>query len=303
MAPLGRDMDVDAVVLDIDGVLVDTSASYRRAVIETLGTLYEWRPDPASVQAFKDAGGFNNDWLLTEAAALYALARDHGYDADLQTYTSAIENAGGGLVGAKDVLETALSPEDFETVTSALEPERIHRVFQWLYLGPDRYKSFEEASPPADRPSPNGFIDDETVLVNPETITTLTGNFPVGVHTGRPRNEAHIALDRVGLSVPGEFLVSQDDWDGGKPDPGGLRTIAERMGASAIAYAGDELDDVRTAVNADASDPDRRYYGFGVLTGGVTGREGAKRFRALGATGVLASIDELPSRLLDAGVD
>ena len=54
-------MNVDVVVLDIDGVLVDVVDSYRRAIVESIRFVYgETIPKPA-IQLFKDAGGFNNE--------------------------------------------------------------------------------------------------------------------------------------------------------------------------------------------------------------------------------------------------
>ena len=45
-------MDVDAVVLDIDGVLVDVADSYRRAIVESVDRVYGRTVDDAAVQQF-----------------------------------------------------------------------------------------------------------------------------------------------------------------------------------------------------------------------------------------------------------
>ncbi|MFC6730904.1 TIGR01548 family HAD-type hydrolase, partial [Natronoarchaeum mannanilyticum] len=89
--------DADAVVLDIDGVLVDVADSYRRAIVESVEAVYGEAIPRTGIQQFKDAGGFNNDWELTYAAALYVLADREGYDADLAAFTDAIAERGGGL--------------------------------------------------------------------------------------------------------------------------------------------------------------------------------------------------------------
>jgi phosphoglycolate phosphatase-like HAD superfamily hydrolase len=88
-----------------------------------------------------------------------------------------------------------------------------------------------------------------------------------------------------------------DDWAAGKPDPAALVTLAERFDAHAIAFVGDTLDDVRTAVNASEADPSRTYHGVGVLTGGLTGEEGRRKFDEAGATAVLDSVNDLPELL------
>ena len=71
-------MNVDAVILDVDGVLVDVADSYRRAIVEAVEYVYGDSIRREEVQQFKDAGGFNNDWELTYAAALFVLAQREG---------------------------------------------------------------------------------------------------------------------------------------------------------------------------------------------------------------------------------
>jgi len=90
-------MQVDAVVLDIDGVLVDVADSYRRAIIESVERVCDKTIDRDAIQLFKDAGGFNNDWELTDAAALYVLARREGLGMDVETFTGRIAEGGAGL--------------------------------------------------------------------------------------------------------------------------------------------------------------------------------------------------------------
>lgn len=60
-------MPLEAILLDMDGVLVDVRGSYRRAIAETFGAFAGRPPAPEAIQAKKDAGGFNNDWVLTHA--------------------------------------------------------------------------------------------------------------------------------------------------------------------------------------------------------------------------------------------
>ncbi len=285
---------VDAVVLDVDGVLVDVADSYRRAIVETLSAVYGETIPKETIQAFKDAGGFNNDWELTDAAALYLLASREGYSADIDTYTDAIAARGGGLAGARQALDAALSPAAIGIVDQRWDPDQIRSVFQQLYLGGDLYRDLEEGSPDAECP---GYIHDEPVLAESQTIDWLTDQFSVGVLTGRPQAEAAIALDRVGLSLPDSHQITMDDWDAGKPDPAALCILADRFDATTVAFAGDTLDDVRTAVNATATDDSRQYLGIGVLTGGLSGRDGTAAFEAAGADLVVESVNALPEHL------
>jgi HAD superfamily phosphatase len=56
-----------AVLFDMDGVLVDVSRSYRRAIEETVEHFTGRQILPDVIQRYKNAGGFNDDWKLTHA--------------------------------------------------------------------------------------------------------------------------------------------------------------------------------------------------------------------------------------------
>ncbi len=286
-------MNVDAVVLDVDGVLVDVADSYRRAIVESVDRVYGDTIPKAAVQAFKNAGGFNNDWELTYAAALVVLARREGMDRSLSGFTTAVEGMGGGLAAARSVVAEELTPAARERVLQDWDRHRLRETFQALYLGADRYRELEGGAPPLSAP---GYIHDEPVLVTADTVAALTDRWPVGVLTGRPAAEAEIALERAGLAVPSDHRFTMDDWPGTKPDPGALISLAKTFDADRVAFAGDTLDDVRTAVNATGAD-DRTYLGVGVLTGGLTGEDGRDRFERASAEAVVESVNDLPGVL------
>lgn len=287
-------LSVDAVVLDVDGVLVDVADSYRRAIVESIATVYGETIPREAIQQFKDAGGFNDDWELTYAGALYVLARQNDYDQSIDAYTSAIAEAGGGLAGAYQVLEEALSTDTYAFIESRLDTDQLRDVFQQLYLGADLYRKLEGGEPAANTP---GYINDEEVLIDPTTIERLTAGYDVGVLTGRPAAEAEIALDRVGLSIPAEYRITMDDPVPGKPDPAGLGTLADRFDAASIIFVGDTLDDIRTVQHARDEDSERDYYSAGVLTGGLTSESGRKLYEEEGADLVCSDINAVPHHL------
>ena len=290
-------MRADAVVLDIDGVLVDVADSYRRAIVESVERRHGRTIDREDVQRFKNAGGFNNDWDVTDAVALYVLADDRD-PLPLREFADRIREAGGGLAAAESVVADHLSADNLAAVRDARDSTALRETFQALYLGADLYRELEGGAPPFEAP---GYIHDEPVLVAPDTLDRLRAGADVGVLTGRPAAEADIALERVGLAVPDERRFTMDDDAAGKPDPEALVALAERVDAEVVAFAGDTLDDVRTAGNAAAADPERKYHGIGVLTGGLRGESGRAAFESAGADAVVASVDALPGVVFDDG--
>ncbi len=75
----------EALLLDMDGVLVDVSGSYRRAIIEAAAT-FGVEVSHAQIEAIKAAGDANNDWIVT-----WRLVQAAGQDATLEQVTFAFE--------------------------------------------------------------------------------------------------------------------------------------------------------------------------------------------------------------------
>ena len=59
--------NVKVVLFDMDGVLVDVSRSYRRAIEETVFHFTGRAIANSTVQRYKNRGGYNDDWTLTHA--------------------------------------------------------------------------------------------------------------------------------------------------------------------------------------------------------------------------------------------
>lgn len=56
----------NVLVFDMDGVLVEVSQSYREAIRETVRHFTGQLVSHDEIQDFKNAGGWNNDWLLSQ---------------------------------------------------------------------------------------------------------------------------------------------------------------------------------------------------------------------------------------------
>ena len=68
------------IVFDMDGVLAEVTASYRAAIIETVAHFTGRRITNDFVQQYKNAGGWNNDWALSQK-----IAADLGVEGQYQT--------------------------------------------------------------------------------------------------------------------------------------------------------------------------------------------------------------------------
>lgn len=285
--PLGA----DTVILDLDGVLVDVSGSYRRAVKESVSIVYGASVDDALIQSLKDVGGFNNDWKVTYASALFVLSRRERPDLSLDQWISEIDAKGKGLTAAVEAVESLLSTHEADSVLDRWNKKKLWKIFQELYLGTGEFERIENEASSLVR---SGYINEEPILIDRDTIDWLESTVDTGILTGRPRTEAEIALDRLEWDLDSESLVAMEDWDHEKPAPDALIRLAESFLADELVYVGDTLDDIRTARNAAEEDTERSYKSLGVLTGGLTGEDGRSKYEATGADGILETINDLP---------
>jgi len=58
-------MSQPLLIFDMDGVLVDVTESYRETIARTVAHFTGRRLSPAEIQAFKNEGGWNDDWRLS----------------------------------------------------------------------------------------------------------------------------------------------------------------------------------------------------------------------------------------------
>ena len=73
------DEEIDTIIFDMDGVLVDESKSYRLAIKKTAEFFLDNKKEISMdmIESYKERGGLNNDWDCTEA-----ILKDNGADID-----------------------------------------------------------------------------------------------------------------------------------------------------------------------------------------------------------------------------
>lgn len=79
MVKEARQQPPGVLVFDMDGVLVEVTASYREAIRETVRHFTGETVSHDLIQDFKDQGGWNNDWLLSQR-----LINDRGKQVDYE---------------------------------------------------------------------------------------------------------------------------------------------------------------------------------------------------------------------------
>lgn len=257
---------LDAVIFDVDGVLLNVSGSFRK-VISATAQFYltkslgwpgggEYLP-VEETEYFKRAGGFNSDWALAESAIILNLCKSvasgetsapalRDLPPSTQEYTIEIGRRGGGLENGVACLRDAFGDESVDEAIALWDCPLIDRISMEMYAGRthcQRVYGFEPAIVDQER----GELLNEYVIIQTDA---LTNRYRYGIVSGRSRGELDVALEMTGLNgiIHPDATYTADDGPL-KPEPDGLMKLANQMAFSAAAFVGDTLDDMRTVPN------------------------------------------------------
>jgi HAD superfamily phosphatase len=256
---------IDAILFDIDGVLLDVSLSFRAAIVETTqhyakNTLHLEDTGklilPEEVELFKFAGGFNDDWDLTNAAVALVIAKWAQTGAtDTQTirdaspsweeYTSAIKRRGGGLVEAEGFILEMLGSTERREFARHWNARLVTRLFQEFYGGDDACRDLYGFDP--EYIHGEGFYKREKAMVDP---TLIPGGMKCGVVTGRAKPETRLGLRHAKLlnRIKEEGWVTPES-GAKKPDGKTLMLARDALDFKFGLYIGDIMDDLQTVLN------------------------------------------------------
>ncbi len=244
-----RNKKKSLLVFDMDGVLVDVTASYREvtrlSVISYLrdvvgvhipNNTFLTLSDIASI---KKSGGLNNDWDLT-----YAIINSY-LNQGLQNIDSSTKKKLSRLVEIRDdaslleafqiimrscdlsILQKILAQGNIRELHikigglgggaspfllnqgDVLSGNIVKRIFQEIYLGK---LLFEEIyGSPSIFYYKNGYIERESLIPTLDQLGMLSHRYTLSIATGRPAVEAHYALKQFNIIEMFKTVVSEDD--------------------------------------------------------------------------------------------
>lgn len=250
----------DTIFFDVDGILINTLASFHAtdiAVAEYVtGTLHslDWGQDVQKgkplltlqdVDAFKQAGGYNNDWDMCYLLSALSTARLREWKGTpLAEHTiaewAALSRAANlqGHGGRTWVDETI-------PASARLDYMLIGDLYHECYWGAAEYRK-RFGREPQYLPDAPGLVSKEEMLYTPDFPRRLraAGIQHLGMITGRVGPEVDSALERIEAYSDErwwEVVISADMC--AKPDPRALRMAIEAVGAHGGLFIGDTADD------------------------------------------------------------
>lgn len=281
---LDRLAQVNTIVFDIDGVLIDVRESFRKAICQTVQFYFKEilhfqgsqnLINPEEIEYFKMAGGFNNDWDLTSAVILFYLmkARENNLKdmdklrsrgPDIKTFTTKMLSSGGGLAKVVDLVEKDRYVK--AEIFNLWDKDLITKIFQEIYTGEEHCFNIYGFHPSFIKTE--GLIKQERIIIDKKKKDFLQ-NFSIGILTGRTKRETRIALKKLGWDdiISEEKIITADD-SLKKPHPQGLKRLSTSLKTKLGIYVGDIRDDLITVKNFNKEERKTKFLSAIVLAEG-----------------------------------
>jgi len=300
--------DIDSLIFDCDGVLIDITKSYDQTIVTTAKYVLETLAniddsidiDFKIIDGFKSTGGFNDEVDLTYAAILSIVAAKKLKKDQTEFIFTVIKNSDS--TGIKSVENFLKNQVDISKIVNQLSYPGSHKenvlyqIFDQLFYGPELYlKLFKNSSKFSDP----GLIENDDVILDDELCIKLQKKFgnQISMVTGRGKESVSYSLKNLlqKFDLPNSVFLEDESRDLAKPNPQALVDSIHGMSSKSCLYVGDSMEDFIMAKKATILGNKTTF--CGIIGTSKNPQEKLKLFEQNGAILVLDSITLLPKVL------
>ncbi|MCH7648256.1 MAG: HAD family hydrolase [Thaumarchaeota archaeon] len=255
--------EIDAVIFDCDGVLIDVSKSYDLVILKTTQYALEnfakindaIDVDFKIIDGFKSTGGFNDEVDLTYAAIISLVAAKKLEKDQTSFIFDVIKNAdSSGIRSVEKYLETQVDISDIKKQLSypgVHHENPLYQIFDQLFYGPELYqKLFKNSS----KFSESGLIEQDDVILNNSLIEKLQKKFDskIAIVTGRGKESISYSLKTLleKFDLKNSIFLEDESRELAKPNPQSLLDSIKGMNSVLTLFVGDSMEDFIMAKKA-----------------------------------------------------
>ena len=248
--------EIDAIIFDCDGVLIDITKSYDLAIIKTTQYILKnfAKIDDAIdvdfkiIDGFKSTGGFNDEVDLTYAAIISLIAAKKLEKDQINFIFNVIKNADSrGIISVEKYIENLVDIFDIKKQLSypgTHKQNPLYQIFDQLFYGPKLYqKLFKNPS----NFSESGLIEQDDVILNNLLITNLQKRFnsKIAMVTGRGKESVRYSLKKLldEFNLENSIFLEDELRELAKPNPQPLLNSIKGMNSISTLYVGDSMED------------------------------------------------------------
>ncbi len=297
--------EIDAVIFDCDGVLIDITKSYDLAIIQTTRYVLENLAkiddsidvDFKIIDGFKSTGGFNDEVDLTYAAIISLVAAKKLEKDQTSFIFDVIKNSdSSGIISVEKYIENQIDISDIKKQLSypgTHHDNPLYQIFDQIFYGPELYKKlFNNTSNFSDP----GLIEQDDVILNDILIEKLQKKFNsnIAMVTGRGKESVRYSLKSLltKFNLPNSVFLEDEPRELAKPNPQSLLNSIQGMSCTTTLYVGDSMEDFIMAKKT--SDLGHKTIFCGIIGTSKNPQEKLELFERNGAVLVLDSINLLP---------
>jgi len=300
--------EIDAIIFDCDGVLIDITKSYDQAIIKT--TQYVLKNfakindtidvDFKIIDGFKSTGGFNDEVDLTYAAIISLVAAKKLEKDQTSFIFDVIKNAdSNGISSVEKYIENQVDISDIKKQLSypGMHNENpLYQIFDQLFYGPKLYqKLFKNSS----KFSESGLIEQDDIILNNSLIEKLQKKFDskIAIVTGRGKESTSYSLKTLleKFDLKNSTFLEDESRELAKPNPQSLLNAIKGMNSVSTLFVGDSMEDFIMAKKSTELGSKTTF--CGVIGTSKNTQEKLELFQRNGAILVLDSINLLPKVL------
>jgi len=300
--------EIDAIIFDCDGVLIDISKSYDLAILKTTQYVLEnfakinntIDVDFKIIDGFKSTGGFNDEVDLTYAAIISLVAAKKLEKDQTSFIFDVIKNAdSSGIDSVEKYLENQVDISDIKKQLSypGMHHENpLYQIFDQLFYGPELYQKLFKNSSKFSEP---GLIEQDDVILNNLLLEKLQKKFDskITVVTGRGKESISYSLKTLleKFDLKNSVFLEDESRELAKPNPQSLLGSIKGMNSISTLYVGDSMEDFIMANKV--TDLGCKTIFCGIIGTSKNPQEKLELFQRNGAILVLDSINLLPKVL------
>ena len=300
--------DIDSIIFDCDGVLIDITKSYDLAIIKTTQYVLEYfskindsiNVDFKIIDGFKSTGGFNDEVDLTYAAILSLTAAKKLEKDPTEFIFDVIKNSDSN--GVETVEKYLESQTDISEIKNQLSYPGTHhenplyQIFDQIFYGPELYKKLFDKDSNFSEP---GLIEQDDVIINNSLLELLEKKFnsKIAMVTGRGKESVNYSLKELltRFDLKNSVFLEDESRDLAKPNPKPLLDSINGMNGSSTLYVGDSMEDFIMAKKV--TDMGNKTTFCGIIGTSKNPQEKLELFNKNEAVLVLDSIHLLPKVL------
>lgn len=307
----------EAIIFDIDGVLIDVIDSYNQTIMKTIQHILKTKfkitltnfPIEELITKFRHTGGFNNDIDTTYSMILTILYCKIINNKDINEiknfFINLIEKLDDkGIISVENELKKLGNIEEIKNKLGYPKDDNIiSTVFNEIFYGPDLFKKQFNKNPKYYFSNP--LIRNDKIIIKEKTIQQLSKEFGgrLVLISGRSKVAAYFTLNKLLDYFIRDACVFLEDEkrEYSKPNTYAIHKVFNQLNLRNAIYVGDSIEDILMVEKFRQETNKSKIIFCGIYGKNTNSSLNLKRvFESKGADILVKNVNDIPNILNNA---